>query len=318
MTSLLTLDQAIATLRDTLDTTWKQTRLGRSADSYLAWAKLDGNAPRTLDQKERDLAVLCRRYGDLDVADVTSEQLMALLATVSEGQRARFRSHYKEFFRWAVNWHHRDDNPADRLPRAKKPTGRHIEVFTDGEIRLLEQQPELRDKALVSLLFESGLRKEESIHLRVADVDLENTRVTVKRGKGGKARVVPVPARVCVLVYDLTVLDGLKPTDHLWYGVRANQHGERVMRRTPIGPGSFHRWWERMIDQAGVNYRKPHTSRHTFATRWLRDGGSLHALSRALGHASIRTTIDEYAHLGTDDIAAELDRVLAARAEREA
>lgn len=58
--SLLTADEWIARLRDTRDQTWKQTRLGGAADSYLAWCKLDGNAARTLDQKERDLAVLDR------------------------------------------------------------------------------------------------------------------------------------------------------------------------------------------------------------------------------------------------------------------
>lgn len=315
--SLLTLDEAIATLRDTRDQTWKQTRLGGAADSYLAWCKLDGNAARTLDQKERDLAVLCRRYGDRAISDLTSEEILDTLASFTEGQRRRVRSHYSDFLRWSVRWGHRDDNPVDKLPRIRQVTQRHIEVFTDNECELLAQQPLLRDRALVLVLLETGVRKEEAIHLKVQDVDLDARRLTVKRGKGGKARVVPFAPRLAHALAELIVLDGLKPTDCLWYMTLANQHGQRVMRKDPIGAGSFHRWWERVVDQAGVNYRKPHTTRHTYATRWLRDGGSLHALSRALGHASIRTTIDEYAHLGTDDIAAELDRVLAARAERE-
>lgn len=317
MTSLLTLDEAIATLRDTRDQTWKQTRLGCGADSYLAWCKLNRNAPRTLDQKERDLAVLCRRYGDRDVSEIAAEEILDTLVNFSEGQRTRARSHFNDFMRWAVLWGHRDDNPVDKLPRIRRKTQTHIDTFTDAECELLAQQVELRDRALVLLLLETGVRKEEACHLKVQDVDLDSRRLTVKRGKGGKARVIPYGPRLAQALAELILLDGLKPSDHLWYGVLANQYGERIMRRTPVGPGSFHRWWERMVEHAGVPYRKPHTTRHTYATRWLRDGGSLHALSRALGHASIRTTIDEYAHLGTDDIAAELDRVLAARAERE-
>jgi integrase len=74
----------------------------------------------------------------------------------------------------------------------------------------------------------------------------------------------------------------------------------------PLGDGSFDRWWGRSLAEAGVRYRNPHTTRHTFATRWLRRGGRLETLSRAMGHASIRTTFDLYGHLDTSDVAVDI------------
>ena len=70
-----------------------------------------------------------------------------------------------------------------------------------------------------------------------------------------------------------------------------------------------------MCDEAGVRYRNAHVCRHTYATRLLKAGMSMTAVSRLLGHASIRTTIDEYAHLAVEDLAAELERVLAQESE---
>jgi integrase len=76
-----------------------------------------------------------------------------------------------------------------------------------------------------------------------------------------------------------------------------------------VGEGTFARWYTDCLDRAGVRYRNPHTTRHTFATNWLRQGGRLETLSMILGHASIRTTFDEYAHLDTRDVLADLQLI---------
>jgi integrase len=55
-----------------------------------------------------------------------------------------------------------------------------------------------------------------------------------------------------------------------------------------------------------VRYRNPHTTRHTFATRWLQRGGRMETLSRAMGHASVATTVDLYGHLDLEDVARDL------------
>jgi len=112
--------------------------------------------------------------------------------------------------------------------------------------------------------------------------------------------------RVASGIAELHVTEGLRDRDHLWYAHRANDVVKYVTRSSPVGDGTFARWWDRCVDQAGVRRRNPHMTRHTFATNWLRRGGRLERLSAAMGHASIRTTADLYAHLDSGDVAADL------------
>ena len=113
--------------------------------------------------------------------------------------------------------------------------------------------------------------------------------------------------RLTSVLADLILTDAIEAEQYIWYGGRGNQHGHREITRSgPIGEGTFHRWWGRMIDQAEVKYRKPHVARHSFATHWLKRGGRMDMLSKAMGHASIATTIDLYSHLDLTDLAREL------------
>lgn len=84
------------------------------------------------------------------------------------------------------------------------------------------------------------------------------------------------------------------------------RNGRAPSRTGPSPEGTFHRWWERSLDAAGVRYRNPHFARHTFATRWLRAGAPILTLSKAMGHASIATTVDLYGHLDLADVARDL------------
>ncbi len=60
------------------------------------------------------------------------------------------------------------------------------------------------------------------------------------------------------------------------------------------------------LEAAGVRYRNPHVARHTFPTHWLKRGGRMETLSKAMGHASIATTVDLYGHLDLSDVARDL------------
>jgi integrase len=76
---------------------------------------------------------------------------------------------------------------------------------------------------------------------------------------------------------------------------------------------TFWRWWDRCCTRAGVRYRKPRTSRHTYATKLIRATGDLAAAQNALGHALIRTTIDIYTHLQVADVARAVEAMEEAR-----
>jgi integrase len=295
------------------DKSYAATRLGSSVVSYLAWKELQDAAERTLDQYERDLARAALLFPDLPVEEWGSSQCMFVLQQFPQASRRRVRAVLNDFFRWALSWGHVTESPMVRVPTPKPPAQKLIDMFDDAEEHALCALPEVRDSALMVVLFGTGIRKGEARALTLNDVDMKRGVVRVLKGKGSKGRLIPVGGRVLAAVDELRILEGLNPSDHLWYGVRTNSHYTRYLRVTPAPEGTFHRWWARCLSESGVPYRNPHTTRHTYATKYLRAGGRIEILARLLGHSSVSTTDREYSHLVTEDLTADLLRVLETR-----
>lgn len=306
-----------------------KTRLGSSVADYLAFKRMSGAAEATLSQYERDLARLCVRYEHTDLPDVTSEDLLHAIGAFTVKQQRRVRAVYSDFFKWAFLWGKVDENPTLRLPVIKNPEKPHVETFTKGEQSALCGLLPLRDRVLMLILFETGIRKGEARAMRLKDwLPYENCEVRVPLGKGRKSRVIPVPPLVIHALAELEIDDQVKPDSYLWYGVRTNQSSRKVVRDHPVPEGTFFRWWQRCLGEAEVEYRpknyvtgedgvhNPHTTRHSYATDYLRDGGSIHILSDNLGHSSVAITHGTYSHLVTADRRADLDRVLSQREKR--
>lgn len=296
----------------TKDRAYELTGLGTAVSDYLARRAITGLAARTLDQYERDIARLCILRPDKTAADITAHDLLDVLSTYPVPSRRRVRAAYRAFFGHLYADAIIPADPSQRVPAVRYQRDTIIDVFTGRELELLRHGPAaLRDRAIVGLLIDTGIRKSEACRLRLADIDTSDQRLAVRRGKGGRSRVVPIPLHAAQLIEELATLDGLNPPDHVWYVRTVDPHGrEHVTRDKPMGAGAFHRWWERMCVESGVRYRSAHVCRHTYATRLLKAGVGMASVSRLLGHASIRTTVDEYGHLSVEDLAAELERVL--------
>lgn len=284
------------------DSRHRTARAARECADWLAWLELEGKAPRTLDDYERTVAVLLRMFPNHQLDEIGDSELLHTLKTFPAGSRRIRRAHLASFIGWAYKTGRLERNPLDLVPRPKRRARQMIEVFSDAERVLLEGLPS-PDGPLFSLLFRTGIRKGEARNLKAKHIDLERGILVVLNGKGGKDRMVPIGSLAAILA-EWFLLDAIKPDDYLWYTRPGG--GRHLSRRRPIGEGSMHRWYADGIERAGVRYRKLHTTRHTFATSWLRAGGRLETLSLILGHASIKTTYDEYAHLDMRDIMADL------------
>ena len=287
------------------DKRYRETALGRDVVDFLAWLELGGAAARTLDQYERDLARGALMFPSTDIGNWTDAELLHVARSFKPAERRVRVAAWRSFFRWARQTKRVHENPTETLPTIKRTPQRVIDTFSEAEVALLEALP-VRDGALMQLLFDAGLRKGEArafrlMHLRPDPIPGE---IVVLQGKGGKDRVIPATLAVSQRLNELAILEGLAPREHLWYSRPGG--GSRLEREKQTGEGSFARWWRRCVEEAGVRYRNPHVTRHTFATRWLRRGGRLTTLSSAMGHASIRTTYDLYGHLDTRDLAADL------------
>lgn len=296
------------------DARHRSARASRDCADWLAWLELEGKAPRTLDDYERTVAVLLRMFPGKPLEGITDGDLAHVLKSFPARSRRIRRAHLASFIGWAYRHRRIAHNPLELVPRQKRNPRQHIETFTEAEQALLEGLP-APDGPLFTVMFGAGLRKGECRRLLCRHVNLNRGQLVVYAGKGGKDRVVPI-GRVAHVLSGWFLLDGVNPDEHLWY---TRPGGGPVSRAQTIGEGSFHRWYVRSLDRAGVVYRprrgkdpgvhNPHVTRHTFALNWLRRGGRLETLSVALGHESIKTTFDEYGGLTFDDVALDLELV---------
>lgn len=270
--------------------------------SWLEHLGLEDKADRTLDDYERTGAALLRDHLEHELAAYTPAELTRFLAGQPKSRQRVVYAHVNSLFRWALLLGLVERNPMERVPRPRGQRQRVVDVFSPMEMELLRELP-TPDGQLMTILLDTGIRKAEARNLRLVHVSLDRREVKVL-GKGSKERVVPLTERAYNAVRELIVLEGLDRGDYLWYS-RPGGHSV-IARAKPIVPASFHLWWKRCLDRAGVEYRNPHTTRHTFATTLLRNGARLSTVKTYLGHASIKTTEDIYAHLTTDDVRAEI------------
>lgn len=183
--------------------------------------------------------------------------------------------------------------PADATDEVDSPrAARHLPgLLSRDEVERLLQGPEgrtaagLRDRAMLELLYATGLRVTELVSLQLNDVDLE-ARVLRARGKGNKERLVPVgaPAAEAVKTYLAAarerILHGRRSKD-----LFVTPRGRRLTRH------GFAKLLGRYARAAGIRRAiSPHKLRHSFATHLLQGGADLRAVQAMLGHADVTTT----------------------------
>jgi|WetSurMetagenome_2_1015567.scaffolds.fasta_scaffold121666_2 integrase/recombinase XerD len=157
----------------------------------------------------------------------------------------------------------------------------------------------IRDRAVLELLYNTGMRLGELLDLEVADVDLELGLVRILEGKGRKGRVVPLGHTAHAWVKEY--LDRVRP----WW-MKGKDHERRLFvgrTGTAFRMGNVHSMLRQQCRQAGVQYIYPHAIRHACATHMLRRGADIRAIQKLLGHGSVKTT-QRYTRVVPEDLKA--------------
>lgn len=235
--------------------------------------------------------------GPAGVTRVLLRRYLAYLGTRRYARRsvARKVAALRRYFAWLVRTEAVPEDPTRGLS-APKGEGRLPRVLSRSQVDdLLEPDPgggpvELRDRAVLELLYGSGLRVSELCGLGPTDLDLAGGVVTVW-GKGSKQRQVPMSAP-SVEALRRWLADGRgalagpdSPADAVFLNTRGRRLGPRDVRR--------------ILDRRSEAPTHPHALRHTFATHLLDGGADLRAVQEMLGHTSLQTT-QVYTHVSKE------------------
>jgi integrase/recombinase XerD len=279
--------------------------LATDLDRYLRHLAIErGRSPHTIAAYRRDLSRLLdalRRSGVSEVSAVTPEHLTAFARELREGPEplaassvARMLSSVRGFTRFLVEEQRIQLDPAADLVAPKLPD-RLPKALTIGQVESLlaatagEEPAELRDRALLELLYATGARVSEAVSLNVDDLVGEAGTTDLVRlfGKGSKQRIVPVGsyARAALdayLVRSRPLLSARgRATPALFLGMR----GARLSRQNA--------WLviRAAAERAHLDVEvSPHSLRHSFATHLLQGGADVRVVQELLGHASVATT----------------------------
>lgn len=287
--------------------------LEEAIQMLLIATQVEGRSPHTVEWYRRRLTPLVNFLGNVPVEQITAHDLRQYIAHL-QGQKTRWSNHPKHkeregglspetvsghyralrrLFNWLVEEEILQTNPMRKI-RAPKPKQHEPKSISEKDLRaLLEttkagKPSDLRDRAIILFLADTGCRVAGLCGLRVEDIDLEQGLALV-REKGNKAREV---------LFNPPTAEALKA----WLKVRPQEYGPWLFvslgnkAKGCLSTTGVRQMLRRRAKQAGIKGRiSPHIFRHTFAREFLLNGGDLAILSQLLGHSSVTVTKSSYA-----------------------
>jgi integrase/recombinase XerD len=195
---------------------------------------------------------------------------------LSVSTQAKRLAAIKTWFEWMASEQLLAFNPASSLQMPKVPRGLPRDVLTQEEARmLLERAPiedarDVRDRAMLEVLYGSGIRREETLALTIYDADLVTGSLRIEMGKGRQTRIVPLTQ---------SAIAALK------------LYLEEVRPRRALSDNDLLRIVRKAARRAGIKKRvTPHTLRHSCATHLLQEQADIRQIQKLLGHRKLSTT----------------------------
>jgi len=245
-----------------------------------------------------------KKIEDADIATINA-YVSTLYGKNSPASVERKISAIRSFFSYLVRKDIVAQNPAKLVRTPKKE--KHLpvflsvdEVFNLVDVKDPEKNPlRVRDRAVLELLYSSGLRVSELAGATLADLSIGEAIIRV-RGKGNKERIVPVGSKALSALGEyLDIREELKPvSDRIFLNSRGRGITTRSLARIIKKYG--------LVSGISKNV-SPHVLRHSFATHLLAGGADLRAIQEMLGHASLSTT-QRYTHLSVERIMEVYDK----------
>ena len=293
-------------------------RLVRYMEDHFEWMLVTGYSPDTVRARRNTLRRFigwCDERGLDDPRAITRPMLERYQrylfyyrkedgAPLTIGMQAQYLAPLKTWFKWLARQHHILANPAADLdlPKQPKRLPRSVPTVQEVEAILSEAEPDsakgLRDRALLEVLYATGLRRMELPGVSIYDIDLNRGVLWVRHGKGGRERVVPLGDRAIAWLDKYLIESRPQLLTNDTVALFLTDYGE------PVQPHYVADKVKRYMQFAGVN--KPgstHLLRHACATHMLEGGADIRYIQEMLGHANLQTT-EIYTHVSIDKLIA--------------
>lgn len=310
----------------------KQLTYAQAVDGYLLDARAQRLSADTIRNYTLTFRRFGEWLGvELLLADITPAQISAFLASLAQPQTAlggvavrsakglskkttlNYHGALGALWAWAVREGFAPVNVVQSVSRPR-PEKRSVTPFSESDVKAIlaacdrtrsytrpgkricdnERRTAVRDRAVILLLVDTGMRSGELAGLKVRDLDMKNRRLTVF-GKGSKERVLPFSPTTGKAVWHYL------QTERGEYGARDPLFV--TVDGDPLNREALLQMVNRLGERAGVGDCHPHRFRHTFAVTFLRNGGNAYELQAMLGHTTLEM-VKQYLQLAQTDVEA--------------
>ena len=264
-----------------------------------------GYSQNTIESYKNDLDKFLEYNKNKNIDNISNNNLKKYIKHLNdlglnEKSIARNISSLKSFYKFLVISKYISSNTSDGLylPKIKKELPNTLSE--DEVLKLLDMELidnfSYRNKAMLELLYATGLRVSELINLKLQDIDL-NQDIVRTFGKGSKERIIPIGdfAKEYIEEYIYSYRKNMLKKESSEY-VFLNNHGKQMTRQ------GFFKIIKKLAKEKGINKDlSPHTIRHSFASHLLKYGADLRTIQELLGHSDISTT-QIYTHITNEEL----------------
>ena len=256
-----------------------------------------------------DLFCLVKYFKNQNIKYLTKEDIQEYLRKQVD-KKAKTKAHYlttiNNFYKYLVNIGELNINPCEgiKMPKLEKKLPEYLteeEVSNLLDIKI-KSKYDLRNKAMIELLYGTGIRISELCNLTMSNLFLEDGFIKVM-GKGSKERIIPVNE---VAIEYLKKYINEARSEIL--GLKTSEYVFISSRKTRITRQAFFKFLKKTCEEKGISKNiSPHTLRHSFATHLLNHGADLRIVQELLGHSDITTT-QIYTHLSNEKLESEYEK----------
>lgn len=290
-------------------------KISEAVDDFLIEQRVRGNSPATISYYKRCFDSFIEYMSDVELEEINLTRCKKYYLYLADTgiNSVSVQSYIRGLRAFLKYLYDSELIEVDICARFRLPkcTRNVIDVLSDEEIHRLymlldgSTMLQVRNRLIISLMLDSGLRRHEVVSLTLGDVHLED-RYLIVLGKGNKQRFVPfgsITAGILKEYLDLVYPKRDKIDFRIPLIIKVSDLGDY----SGITDTTLKQLFRALKKRTGIKRLKAHLLRHTFATRYLENGGNIYALQAILGHTSLEM-VKRYLHLATNRIRADFPK----------